>query len=194
MNRLAHARQTCIILSVKRADRTNGVPPPNSRKAVTMETKTNDAYEFIAEFFNPDSVVHERAGFLKLKEAFAEANHQNDLSEQDEQLCAALFEKMTRKKTTYSIERHLSSYDARRYENMTREIVDSLTSDPTSVSDIYDALPTHRSRGYYYAKNKHREIPRLVRECMRKMAENGLIGMMEVKTCGKCAIRLYYRR
>lgn len=68
------------------------------------------------------------------------------------------------------------------YKNKANLIVDTLTHDPTSFTDLYNA-----AFGAY-----NTESTDSLRKCFKAMAATGVIGCMEIKTCGKCHIRLYY--
>lgn len=76
------------------------------------------------------------------------------------------------------------------YKNIARRIVDALTHDPTSFTDLYNAA---MSVGRYYELTGAPFEPTgSLRKCFKAMAAAGIVGCVEVKTCGKCHIRLYY--
>lgn len=63
-----------------------------------------------------------------------------------------------------------------------RIIADALTHDPTSFTDL--VTKAHISIDD--------PADGSLRKCFKAMAAAGVIGCVEVKTCGKCHIRLYY--
>lgn len=82
----------------------------------------------------------------------------------------------------------LSDYDREEYARKACTIADSLTHDPTSFTDLYNAAGV----GRHWPTGAPVESTDNLRKCFKKAADAGIIGCMEIKTCGKCAIRLYY--
>lgn len=82
----------------------------------------------------------------------------------------------------------LSDYDREEYARKACTIADSLTHDPTSFTDLYNKAGLNPF-GYSHAP-MHGTTS--IRKCFKRAADAGIIGCVEIKTCGKCAIRLYY--
>ena len=97
---------------------------------------------------------------------------------------AALFKAYTGNNPSY--ERRKGMNEQRREEciNKCHKIADALTHDPTSFTDLYNNGLAH--------KGAPDESDSAMRKCFKAMAERDLIKSIEVKTCGKCCIRLYY--
>lgn len=112
---------------------------------------------------------------------------------------AALYELVTGKSATY--EQPIAFNP--RPENVTRALehvtlwaYEMLDSYPQSVTDLCERGKSSRGADDYTALRKyywHNDNYGPVRECFREMAKRGLVGMHEVKTCGRCHIRVYYR-
>lgn len=135
-----------------------------------MTTTTNAAIEFINEFFKAENTRQvERKDFKRFKKAFPEGTP--NLEEAYFNYCG--------ENATYQPHR------------ATIDMVTRLTCDPRSFTDLYGL------------RDKWQNIRRpasctpginLIRDCFWKMGYHGLIGMAEIETCGRVAIRLFYAK
>lgn len=81
----------------------------------------------------------------------------------------------------------MEPWRAEQYKRDANRIVDALTHDPTSFTDLYNKAGLNRNRNAAPI-----EPTGSLRKCFKAMADAGIVGCVEVKTCGKCHIRLYY--
>lgn len=146
-------------------------------------TTTNPAIiEFINEFFKQDAARPvERKDFKRFKAAFPEGTP--NLEE--------IYFKYSGESATYQPHRPYSQGELDSFRSQAIDMVMRLTHDPKSFTDLYGL------------RDKWQNITRpaswtpgvnLVRDCFWKMGYHGLIGMMEIETCGRVAIRLYYAK
>lgn len=82
----------------------------------------------------------------------------------------------------------MEPWRAEQYQKDANRIVDALTHDPTSFTDLYNKAGLNPF-GYSAAPMHGTDS---LRKCFKAMAAAGVVGCMEIKTCGKCHIRLYY--
>ena len=85
----------------------------------------------------------------------------------------------------------MTKWEREECANKCHRITDALTHDPTSFTDLYNkGLNRNGYWGHSAGAPNENDAP--MRKCFKAMAESGLIKSVEVKTCGKCCIRLYY--
>lgn len=77
------------------------------------------------------------------------------------------------------------------YRDKAHKVADALTCDPTSFTDLYNAAFDRVTYGGKSMGAPHESTDNL-RKCFKAAAKAGIIGVVEVNTCGKCCIRLYY--
>lgn len=147
-----------------------------------MSKKT--AYEFIDQFFAipEESGPVERKSYKRFKAAVAAEGV-------DEKTLRKLFEAATGKTATYVPYCPASPTIRRENRHQAKAIVKAMDGKPASVSD----LALRANVGGHYAWNGYHQAYAndSVRKCLHEMGKAGIIGMVEVTTCGKCAIRLY---
>lgn len=149
-----------------------------------MSKKT--AYEFIDQFFaiSEESGPVERKSYKRFKAAVAAEGMSEDT-------LRALFEAATGKTATYVPYCPASPTIRRENRHQAKAIVDAMDGKPASVSDLAlraDVTATIWTRMGYAPKAYENDS---VRKCLHEMGKAGIIGMVEVTTCGKIAIRLY---
>lgn len=140
--------------------------------------------KFVENFFTVKETCEvPRKSFLRFSESMPQG--------MDEQTIKAAYEKFTGKTPTYKMEGSpLSPVVIDRLKEKTFAMINNLGSDPKSFSDLYketDKLGRLMGAPTNYTTN-------LIRECFKKMSKEGLVGVIEVKTCNRVAIRLYYAR
>ena len=149
-------------------------------------TIKKNAAAYIKEFFSYKfECEHERIDFERFKAAMPEGIEN----------LKAIYEKYSGQSATYQVENE-RRYSKRQIEDMqdkALEMLDKLSSDPTSFTDLYDYRNrwNERMRPDYISNEVGVSI---IRKCFCQMAEKGLIGVVEVKTCGRVAIRLFYSK
>lgn len=144
------------------------------------------AYEFIEQFFAipEEQGPVERKSYKRFKAAVAAEGVSEDTLRK-------LFEAATGKTATYVPYRNVSPTVLRTYRRQAEAIVDAMDSKPASVSDLAlraGVTGTLWTQMGYAPKAYENDS---VRKCLHEMGKAGIIGMVEVTTCGKCAIRLY---
>lgn len=134
------------------------------------------AHEFVSNYYDVENGTEtcERKSFVRFRDAMPLGLD----AEQVENAYMAFSGKSPRyNKTATSME----PWRAEEYKNKANRIVDALTHDPTSFTDLATKayIPTREPDGS-------------LRKCFKAMAAAGIVGCMEIRTCGKCHIRLYY--
>lgn len=144
------------------------------------------AHEFVTNYYDVEkgSETCERKSFIR----FCDAMPLGLDREQIEQAYMAFSGKSPRYNKAAS---SMEPWRAEEYKSKANRIVDALTHDPTSFTDLYNmAFSAHKT--YFYGSSAPIEPTGSLRKCFKAMAAAGIIGCMEIKTCGKCHIRLYY--
>lgn len=144
------------------------------------------AYEFIEQFFAipEEQGPVERKSYKRFKAAVAAEGVSEDT-------LRTLFEAATGKTATYVPYCNVSPTVLRNNCHQAKAIIDAMDGKPASVSDL--ALRAGMTATVWtqmgYAPKAYENDS--VRKCLHEMGKAGIIGMVEVTTCGKCAIRLY---
>lgn len=135
-------------------------------------------HDFISRYYdvNKDLDVCERKSFVRFRDAMPLGLD----SEQIEQAYMAFSGKSPRYNKAAS---SMEPWRIEDYKSKANRIIDdALTHDPISFTD----LATKAHIPIYDPADGS------LRKCFKAMAAAGVIGCVEVKTCGKCHIRLYY--
>ena len=144
------------------------------------------AHEFVSNYYDVEkgNTVCERKSFVR----FCDAMPLGLDREQIEAAYTAFSGKSPRYNKGAS---SMEPWRAEDYKSKANRIVDALTHDPMSFTDLYNAaFGAHKN--YFYRSSAPTEPTDSLRKCFKNMAAAGIIGCVEVKTCGKCHIRLYY--
>lgn len=134
------------------------------------------AHEFVLSYYDVENGTEtcERKSFIRFRDAMPLGLD----AEQVENAYRAFSGKSPRyNKAAIS----MKPWRAEEYKNRANRIVDVLTHDPTSFTDL-------STKAYIF---EHKSDGSL-RKCFKAMAAAGIVGCMEIRTCGKCHIRLYY--
>ena len=153
------------------------------RKGYTMSKQT--AHEFVSNYYDTEegSETCERKSFIRFRDAMPLGLD----AEQIENAYRAFSGKSPRyNKSAASME----PWRAEQYKNDANRIVDVLTHDPTSFTDLYNNAGLNPFDKYNHVAPIN-DCPSL-RKCFKAMAAAGIVGCLEIRTCGKCHIRLYY--
>lgn len=135
-------------------------------------------YDFISKYYdvNKGIDVCERKSFVRFRDAMPLGLD----SEQIEQAYTAFSGKSPRYNKAAS---SMEPWRIEDYKSKANRIIDdALMHYPTSFTD----LATKADIPIYDPADSS------LRKCFKAMAAAGVIGCVEVKTCGKCHIRLYY--
>lgn len=151
----------------------------------------SDIKAFIENYWSKylhDGTV-ERKAWRRFKEAAARTSG----IPCDMETLASLFVEFTGEQPTYSYSNNLPEYRIIEYKEKCIRMADALTTEPESISDLFNVGSYGRKKGYFYRSSAplHSDCPDSVRRCFVKMAECGLINMVEIRTCGRCHIRLF---
>lgn len=144
------------------------------------------AHELVTNYYDVEkgNTVCERKSFIR----FCDAMPLGLDREQIEQAYTAFSGKSPRYNKAAS---SMEPWRAEEYKSKADRIVDALTHDPTSFTDLYNAaFGAHKT--YFHPNGAPTEPTGSLRKCFKAMADAGIVGCVEVKTCGKCHIRLYY--
>lgn len=149
---------------------------------------------FVMRYYSPDP---EKRGTVERKawKRFKDVSKNLGFAVTDDSILAALFEDFTGLTPTYSSDH--DAHDADWYEDMQQAAAMlTLALDDTyqSVSDLFAHSPLYNQCKYASWEHISYALPDKydhLRKCFKDMAAQGIIDCLEVKTCGKCAIRLY---
>lgn len=123
----------------------------------------------------------ERKSWVRFKNAAADTSGVSC----DVYTLAALFKAYTGNNPSYEPGKGMNEQRREECINKCHKIADALTHDPTSFTDLYNNGLAHKGAPDDICDSA-------MRKCFKAMAERDLIKSIEVKTCGKCCIRLYY--
>lgn len=144
------------------------------------------AHEFVSSYYDVEKGTEtcERKSFIRFRDAMP--------SDMDETAIENAYTAFSGKSPRYNrAATSMEPWRAEQYKSEANRIVDALTHDPTSFTDLYNKAGLNP-----YAKYNPDSAPmdgcHSLRKCFKAMAAAGIIGCVEVKTCGKCHIRLYY--
>lgn len=145
------------------------------------------AHEFIEQFFAipEEQEPVERKSYKRFKAAVAAEGVSEDTLRK-------LFEAATGKTATYVPYCNVNPEIRREDRKAAMAIVDAMDGKPTSITDLAERATVNFYRvpwGIEYHHGAYKN--NAVRKCLHEMGKAGIIGMVEVSTCGKCAIRLY---
>ena len=147
----------------------------------TME----QVHEFVTNYYDVkgDMATCERKSFVRFRKAMP--------LDMDETAIEHAYRAFTGNTPTYNkMAASMEPWRAEDYKSKANRIVDALTHDPTSFTDLYNAVMNVGR--YCKLTGAPSEPTGSLRKCFKTMADAGIIGCMEIKTCGKCHIRLYY--
>lgn len=145
-------------------------------------TSIQYAHSFVSKWYSvEEGETVERKSFTRFREAMPPT--------MDAATIEAAYTAFSGKSPRYNkATTSMAPWQAEEYKNNANRIVDALTHDPTSFTDLYNRSGLNR----YHTNGVPLEPTGSLRKCFKAMAQAGIIGCVEVKTCGKCAIRLYY--
>lgn len=150
-------------------------------------TTNEKLHDFIRDYFTYKGGQIERKSWLRFKKAAADTSGVPC----DMDTLAALFTAYTGDKPSYEPWNGMTEWQREECAKKCHRIADALTFDPTSFTDLYNkGLNRNGYWGHSAGAPDENDAP--MRKCFKAMAESGLIKSVEVKTCGKCCIRLYY--
>ena len=144
------------------------------------------AHIFVSNYYDAEkgSEICERKSFIRFRDAMPLGLD----GEQIEKAYKAFSGKSPRYSKTATF---MEPWRAEQYKNHANTLVDALTHNPTSFTDLYNKAGLNPLTKYNPNKAPKSSCSSL-RKCFKAMAAAGIIGCMEIKTCGKCSIRLYY--
>lgn len=134
------------------------------------------AHEFVSNYYDMENGIEiERKSFIRFRDAMP--------SDMDDTAIENAYTAFTGESPRYNSKTNnfMEPWQVENYKVVAHRIVDALTHDPTSFTD----LATNANAPIWMSDSS-------LRKCFKKMAAEGFVGCMEIKTCGKCHIRLYY--
>lgn len=144
------------------------------------------AHEFVTSYYDVEkgNTVCERKSFVRFRKAMP--------LDMDETTIESAYTAFSGKSPRYNkAASSMEPWRAEEYKSKANRIVDALTHDPMSFTDLYNvAFGVHKT--YFHSNGAPAEPTDSLRKCFKAMADAGIVGCVEVKTCGKCHIRLYY--
>ena len=150
----------------------------------TTNNTTQTAIEFIDKFFTEANTI-ERKTFKK----FVEAMPEDCLTPEQIETSYTAF---TGKKPRYVVWNALTSTECQQARNIGRAMLEiiKLNETPISFSDAYLKVAQPVSRWEHKVPNTG--VPGALRRCFKDMVKAQAIDALEIKTCGRVAIRMYY--
>lgn len=142
------------------------------------------AYEFVSNYYDLEKglKLYERKSFLRFRDAMP-----LELSaSQIENAYTAITGKSPRYIKNFN---NMEPWKVERYQNAITRVIDMLNSTPTSFTDLFVAAGLDKTSSRYHIPMHSTES---LRKCFKAMADAGVIECIEVRTCGKCHIRMYY--
>ena len=144
------------------------------------------AHEFVTSYYDVEKGTKpcERKSFVRFRKAMP--------LDMDESVIENAYTAFSGKSPRYnSSATSMEPWRADQYTRDANRIVDVLTHDPTSFTDLYNKAGLNKYTKYNFNAAPIEPTSSL-RKCFKAMADAGIVGCVEVKTCGKCHIRLYY--
>lgn len=134
------------------------------------------AHEFVSNYYDVENGMEiERKSFIRFRDAMS--------SDMDDAAIENAYTAFSGKSPRYNSKKSnfFEPWQVENYKVVAHRIVDALTHNPTSFTD----LVTNANAPIWMSDSS-------LRKCFKEMAAEGFVGCMEIKTCGKCHIRLYY--
>lgn len=155
----------------------------NYRKNVTDDMK-----QVVCDYFKRNGTVCEYKDVERVREVLKLTN----ADEVTDKLVYDVFCKVTGYHSATYIKGASVSHDPQELTEQVMRLVDNMEDEFESLTDIaVRANLAHKSGHFWQTPTTHREFPRSVAECVQYLAERKFIEGIEIKTCGKVAIRLY---
>lgn len=152
------------------------------------QDKKNKAVAFINEYYSNKHEKRPRKSFKRLCDAIKQTSGSPCY---DNETMEALYVNLTGEKPYCDFG---SNKTEEWYEDMrfaAYKIINHLTDEPTSLSDIFrshntDMYPRYRDTRAMPARYDS------IRKCFKTMADRGIIGCVSIRTCGRVYLNLYY--
>lgn len=155
----------------------------NYRKNVTDDMK-----QVICDHFKRNGTVCEYKDVQRVREVLELTN----AGEVTDELVYDVFCKVTGYRSATYTKGASVPHDPQELAEQVMRLVDNMGDEFESLTDIaVRANLAHKSGHFWQTPTTHREFPRSVAECVQYLAERKFIEGIEIKTCGKVAIRLY---
>lgn len=150
-----------------------------------MTTTTNAINEFTNSFFENRSPKAPYTEYVRFRKAMPESMNPQEIE--------ALYEKFAKHPAYYEKQCSYSPEELADAKSIVLNMLQYLDGEPTSFADIYiKYLENHGFSIRYMNVLPHIPYEAMLRKFFKELAQNNLIRCIEVKTCGKVAIRLYW--
>lgn len=151
-----------------------------------MNTTTNPAInEFANTFFENRSDKAPYAEYVRFRKAMPASMQPQEIE--------AIYESFAKHPAYYEKQSFYSDKELADAKSIVLNMLQYLDGEPTSFADIYiKYLENHGFNIRYMNVLPHIPYEAMLRKFFKELAQNNLIRCIEVKTCGKVAIRLYW--
>lgn len=147
-------------------------------------TATNPAInEFVNTFFENRSDKAPYAEYLRFRRAMPATMQPQEIE--------AIYESFAKHPAYYEKPSTYSDEDLLRAKNILFDLLSVLNNEPTSFTDIY--CKYLKMPNFYKLTSDPLPYDNILRRCFKELAQLKMIQCIEVKTCGKVAIRLYWK-
>ena len=146
---------------------------------------TTSIIKFIDTFFEDRSRKKARKEFKRFRDVMPDGMEPQEIE--------AMYKAFSGKPAFYGKECFYSPEELADAKSIVLDMLQYIDGEPTSFADIY--IKYLEKRGFNIRfMNALPRIPYepMLRRCFKELATNNLIRCIEVKTCGKVAIRLYW--
>lgn len=151
-----------------------------------MNTTTNPAInEFANTFFENRSDKAPYAEYVRFRKAMPATMQLQEIE--------AIYESFAKHPAYYEKQSFYSDEELADAKSIVLNMLQYLDGEPASFADIYiKYLENHGFNIRYKNVLPHIPYEAMLRKFFKELAQNNLIRCIEVKTCGKVAIRLYW--
>lgn len=140
--------------------------------------------EFVNTFFENRSDKAPYAEYVRFRKAMPKSMNPQEIE--------ALYERFAKHPAYYEKQSFYSAEELEEAKNILFDMLSLLDSEPTSFTDIYQKYQNiHNFRGFFAPS--HIPYDNMLRRCFKELAARKMVQCIEVRTCGKVAIRLYWK-
>lgn len=151
-----------------------------------------DIHNYISNYYANRAKEGKTVARRSFQRFYAMAKACPELNLDNQGAIESLYTSLTGKTPTYQRKvKTISPSQLARYERQAHEMADMLTGEPMSFTDLFNEAGLNPYTRYN-PNCAPSESTSNLRRCFKQMAADGVIGCVEVHTCGKCSIRLYH--
>lgn len=148
---------------------------------------TTTITKFVDAFFEDRGEEKARKEFKRFRDVMPDSMEPQEIE--------AMYQKFSGKSAFYEKRCFYSPEELADAKSIVLDMLSFLDKEPTSFSDIYiKYLEKHDwHRRPLVGEAPHIPYDKMLRRCFKELAQLKLVRCIEVKTCGRVAIRLYWR-